>query len=372
MTPFGRAAKHIVYSLRDQDWATTKSLGVLHVATRVLEGLEAQPEIRRIDVLGNRSFPGRPRADAGKGPSIHPHFQGEPAPRGWARLLWDNWTLVRECDRLAPDWLLLPKGFGPLLAWPRARVSAYVHDNVFGHYRRQRQRPFPRGEAALFEWMLRRTARHADVVVTNSESTAAEFRRDFNPRGRVLRIGAPIGGPSPAGGAGDDSLLLPTSAWPHKLTVQAIAWLERWSDETGFKGPVHGYGALPANGRWPDRPGWRHHGWISPADLAARQRRAAVLVYFSAYEGYGLPPVEAAAAGLRVAASDLPPLRETLPAACRFDNGSYESFQRVLTNVRAEAPRPPLRVDTAAEVAERWLSALQPRAATSVGEGKHA
>jgi glycosyltransferase involved in cell wall biosynthesis len=46
--------------------------------------------------------------------------------------------------------------------------------------------------------------------------------------------------------------------------------------------------------------------------LACLYSGAAVTCYLSDYEGFGLPPVEAAACGSRVVASALPPLRESL------------------------------------------------------------
>lgn len=350
----------IVYNLRDQDWQTTKSLGILHVSTRVLLGLAELPGFDRIDVLANRSLEaalgGLPET-----PGIRVHFGAAPAPRGWGRLLWDHWSVVRSCDRLRPDWLLLPKGFSPLLRWPRCRVSAFVHDDLFGHYRRQGLRPFPAGQAMLFHRMLRQTAARADAIVTNSAFTATEFQRGFQPRRPPVRIGAPVAaaaGPPPLGAA--PSLLLPTSAWPHKLTRQAIDWVQRWTEATGFAGQVLGFGSLPRDVRWPAGDRWRHHGRLADSELAAWATTAATLIYFSEYEGYGLPPVEAAAAGRRTVASDLPPLRETLPPSVLFSNRDYASFERTLTRVVGSPPAPPRCVETARDVAGRWRDVLRP------------
>lgn len=351
----------IVFNLRDQDWQTTKSLGILHVSTRILEGLAALPSIDCIDVLANRSLAAH-LAPLQHSERCRLHYAAAPAPRGWQRVLWDHWSVVRACDTLAPGWLLLPKGFSPLLRWPRCRVSAYVHDDIFGFYRRQALSPFPSGQSALFTRMLRRTAARADVIVTNSAFTADEFAAAYAPAQRPVRIGAPLATPAappaPPPSAATVSLLVPTSTWPHKLCPQAIAWVQRWTASTGFRGRIHGFGTLPRGSPWPDSPGWTHHGRIDDAALARLEREAAVLIYFSAYEGYGLPPVEAAAAGRRAIASDLPPLRETLPEAALFDNGSYESFARTLARTLSQPALPPLRAETAAEVAARWAAQL--------------
>ena len=349
----------IVFNLRDQDWQTTKSLGILHVSTRILRGLAELPGIERIDVLANRSLqPLLP--DPATSRVCHLHYAAAPALRGWQRLGWDHWVVVRACNRLAPDWLLLPKGFSPLLAWPRCRVSAYVHDNIFGHYRRQGLRPFPRGQAALFNRMLRQTARRADMVVTNSARTAAEFNADFSPRRPAVRIGAPVERSTwPLLPAAKSILLVPTSTWPHKLTEQGIAWLQRWMRTHDFAGEVHGFGTVPQGVSWPADARWIHHGRIDDAALSALERRASALIYFSEYEGYGLPPVEALAAGRRAIASDLPALRETMPATALFDNAVYDSFARTLTRALEAPPSSPLLVETPVEVAGRWLAALR-------------
>lgn len=350
----------IVYNLRDQDWVTTKSLGILHVSTRLLRALVAQPTITRLDVLANRSL-ARELAPLAEHSTCRLHFAASPAPRRWPRLLWDNWGVARVCDQLQPDWLLLPKGFAPLIRWPRCRVSAYVHDNIFGYYSALNERPFPRGESALFQCMLRQTAKRAAVVVTNSEFTAEEFRQSFTPCGQVTRIGAPVALGSrdrPPVQVEGTTLLVPTSAWPHKLTRQAIAWLQRWLETSAFAGKIEAYGTLPPTVQWPTDARWVHHGRIGAEKLGELEGRAAVLIYFSAYEGYGLPPIEALAAGRRAIASDLPPLRETLPEACLFRNDDYLSFARTLSDAIVATPPRPLRVDTPTEVAAAWCDAL--------------
>jgi len=65
--------------------------------------------------------------------------------------------------------------------------------------------------------------------------------------------------------------------------------------------------------------GWLVHlGYVPPAGLAALYRGATLLALPSLYEGFGLPVVEAFAAGTPVVASDLPVLREVAGDAALF------------------------------------------------------
>jgi glycosyltransferase involved in cell wall biosynthesis len=59
-------------------------------------------------------------------------------------------------------------------------------------------------------------------------------------------------------------------------------------------------------------------GHVSDADLVALLTGAKVLLYPSRYEGFGLPPLEAAACGTPAIASDLPSLRESTAGQARL------------------------------------------------------
>jgi glycosyltransferase involved in cell wall biosynthesis len=59
-------------------------------------------------------------------------------------------------------------------------------------------------------------------------------------------------------------------------------------------------------------------GWIAREHLYELYRRAAVFVYPSTFEGFGMPVLEALATGLPVACSDIPPLREFAGDAALF------------------------------------------------------
>jgi glycosyltransferase involved in cell wall biosynthesis len=63
-------------------------------------------------------------------------------------------------------------------------------------------------------------------------------------------------------------------------------------------------------------------------------RRAAAFVYPSTFEGFGMPVVEAMAAGIPVACSDLDPLRSlTAGSAVLFPPGDEDAIVRALERV---------------------------------------
>jgi glycosyltransferase involved in cell wall biosynthesis len=76
-------------------------------------------------------------------------------------------------------------------------------------------------------------------------------------------------------------------------------------------------------------------GWIPREDLYDLYRRAGAFVYPSRFEGFGMPVLEALAAGIPTACSDIEPLRSVAgEAALRFDpedDGSMLDALRAIT-----------------------------------------
>jgi glycosyltransferase involved in cell wall biosynthesis len=59
-------------------------------------------------------------------------------------------------------------------------------------------------------------------------------------------------------------------------------------------------------------------GWIPREDLRALYSTALGFIYPSTFEGFGMPVLEAMAAGVPVACSDIPPLREIARSTVHF------------------------------------------------------
>ncbi|GBR24737.1 glycosyltransferase family 4 protein [Kozakia baliensis] len=71
-------------------------------------------------------------------------------------------------------------------------------------------------------------------------------------------------------------------------------------------------------------------GRVNDAELHALYRHAAVLIFPSIYEGFGLPPVEAMTCGCPVIATDIPVLREVCGNAALFFKNEVELKDAVL------------------------------------------
>jgi glycosyltransferase involved in cell wall biosynthesis len=80
-------------------------------------------------------------------------------------------------------------------------------------------------------------------------------------------------------------------------------------------------------------------GWIPRDELLQLYARAHAFVYPSTFEGFGMPVLEAMAAGIPVACSDIPPLREVAgDAVLFFDPQKEDAISIALDRVLTEAP----------------------------------
>src|SRR5580700_578505 len=79
-------------------------------------------------------------------------------------------------------------------------------------------------------------------------------------------------------------------------------------------------------------------GWIPREELLQLYARAHAVVYPSTFEGFGMPVLEAMAAGIPVACSDIPPLREVAgDATLFFDPTSEDAIADALDRIVTDA-----------------------------------
>jgi glycosyltransferase involved in cell wall biosynthesis len=180
-----------------------------------------------------------------------------------------------------------------------------------------------------YRTLVPRGLRRAAVVLTPSQAVAAEVRAEYGLGDRVLAtpLGVDEGWfdavPMPAAelaarGLPERYLLFVGSVEPRKglpALLSALRLLhdsDRRMDEGTpplvLAGPP-GWGPALETAALP--PGAVvSAGYLDTADLRRLVAGAALLAYPSVYEGFGLPPLEAFAAGVPVVASDLPVVRE--------------------------------------------------------------
>lgn len=329
----------LTYSLADQDFARTKSIGIFNVSLQLGRALAEEPRLAQFTVLANHTLQRvlalPPRAEV---------VMCESAIGGRVeRILWDQWKVYSATQRAARDWLLLPKGFASFLRRPPVRLAVYVHDMMHDVYASEYPGQVPTIENQYFRRSMLATIRDAELIFTNTEFTAHEVRRVARkhslPEPRVCCAGIGFEPRPRLAVPRENRIVALTARWPHKRSDLAVAWLRRWQDESGFEGDIDLIGGLPAGVRCPARWGWLHSERLAEPAYRELLHQARALVYFSDHEGFGMPPVEALLAGACPVFSSLPPTLEAMgDAGLPFSNTDYESFKHAMNRALGVTP----------------------------------
>jgi glycosyltransferase involved in cell wall biosynthesis len=243
--------------------------------------------------------------------------------------------VYRAARRAGNEWLLLSKGFAPFTKQCPVNLALIVYDTMHDYYRRA----YPNYTAPLERWYFdqsfRSALRNAKVLFTVSEFTTAEVLRVAEEGGLrcppIITMGIGFAAAPWDAGAKDNRVLLLVSPLPHKRTDLAVAYLERWRLTAGFKGTIDCVGHLPRGFKLPGCQQWEHHGRIPDVLYQRLLTRARALVFFSEYEGFGMPPVEAALAGSCPVYSDIPASHEVMAdVGYSFSNVDFGSFARAM------------------------------------------
>jgi glycosyltransferase involved in cell wall biosynthesis len=180
------------------------------------------------------------------------------------------------------------------------------------------------GSMRAYARLVVAAARRADIVVTFSNSVAAELEQTGVRHSRIRIIREAVDpGFAPASseaveavrarlGIDGPYVLMVGWAQPRKDLATALAAhrlaLQDVAHRLVLVGEAHGTFA-PV--QLPDDPSILRAGHVSDTDLVALLTGASALVYPSLYEGFGLPPLEAWACGTPALVSDIPVLRES-------------------------------------------------------------
>ncbi len=276
------------------------------------------------------------------------NFVWEPQPvraasRPW-RILWEQTALPLAVARLGLDALFNP-GFTAPLFCGRPQVTVF-HD--LQHKRRPEY--FRWFDLPFWRFLLFWSAHVSRTVIAVSDATAADLKSVYRlpeTRVRVVAEGVDPEMFSVACRRAPEALLLCVSTLhPHKnldRLLEAFAAFRRRRPE--FRLAIcglHGFftkrlfelrDALGL-GDAVDMPGW-----IPREELYRMYARAWAFVYPSRFEGFGLPVLEALAAGVPAACSDIEPLAGIAgDAALRFDPCDTAGMTEALVRIAEDEP----------------------------------
>jgi glycosyltransferase involved in cell wall biosynthesis len=319
------------YSMADQHFERGKSVGIFNVSRGLAARLARHLEIHNFTIFVNDSLLGAL--------DLPPHARiqtcNSAARSRIGRVLWDQLGVYREARRSKNEWLLLAKGFASFVAPCPVQLAAIVYDTMLDYY----EQVYPAFVSRLERWYFRQslvaTFRQARVIFTISNFAARELARvarDFQVScPPIVTMGV---GFSPVGvewTLKEDRILLLVSPTPHKRTDTAIDYLQRWQRESGFQGTIDCVGRLPPGHEIPLDANWRFHGRLPDADYQRLLRTSRVVVFFSEYEGFGMPPVEAILAKACPVYSDITVTREVMDGiGCPFTNDEFASFRNAM------------------------------------------
>ena len=265
----------------------------------------------------------------------------------------------------SPDSLIVPLLLGRAATVTVHDLAPLVHPDA--HHRRGR---------LAHGLMLRRAATRAGAVVVPSEATRADLHRHA-PGARVTVVPEaarelPAGGPLPAGVV-PPYVLFAGTLEPRKHVVELAAAFLAAAPEPWTLVVAGGMGWLgePARARLTElgrSPRVRLLGYVDDATLGALLSQAGLLAYPSSYEGFGLPVLEAMAAGTPVLTTTAAALAEVAgDAAVLLDLDGPDPYRSGLQDALASTlADEALRADLVAAGRERAARYSWDRAAEQV------
>lgn len=269
-----------------------------------------------------------------------PNFQVVELPvraaiRPW-RILYEQTGLPIETRRRRLDVLFNP-GFTAPLWGPPPSVTVF-HD--LQHKRHPEH--FRWFDLPFWRLLLWASARRSRRLIAVSESTRDDLALYYGRRADVIHHGVEREFFEIAKRRKPERFLLCVSTLhPHKNIERLIAAF-RVPDMRLVIAGLRGFAtarieAAIRERRMEDRV--ELAGWVPRRELYDLYQRAWAFVYPSTFEGFGMPVLEAMAAGLPVACSSIPPLREVAAGtALYFDPLDQEDIARAIAQLAAGAP----------------------------------
>ena len=254
------------------------------------------------------------------------------------RILWEQTRLPLQVSRLKLDVLLNPGFTAPLVtSCPNVTVFHDLQHKRHPEYFRWFDLPF-------WKLLLWASAHRARRIIAVTEATRADLLHFYSVPAK--RIHVVHHGVDPALlNLGRDRVerfvLCVSTLHPHKNIERLIRAYAR--EKRDYKLVLAGMRGFHADviERLIDELGVRDQvtltGWISRANLYDLYDRALACVYPSTFEGFGMPALEALAAGVPLLCSDIPPLREVAADCALFFNPLEEDdLAQGLTRIVAD------------------------------------
>jgi glycosyltransferase involved in cell wall biosynthesis len=258
-----------------------------------------------------------------KQPNFHALPQRVHASFRPARIVWEQTVLPISAARLRLDALLNP-GFTAPVYCPCAAVTVF-HD--MQHKRHPEH--FRMHDLPFWRMLLYASAHLATVLVADSEATRADLLRYYRLPPEKVRVAALGVDPVFFGlrRAPEKLLLTVSTLHPHKgLDTMLDAFAEFRRARPEFRLAIAGLRGFHAEALERRRAqlglddAVEFTGWIPRADLYDLFTRAWAFLYPSTFEGFGMPILEALAAGIPTGCSNIEPLSSLAgEAALQFD-----------------------------------------------------
>jgi glycosyltransferase involved in cell wall biosynthesis len=262
---------------------------------------------------------------------------------------WEQTHLRGAVRRDALDAFFAPAYTAPLGA--RVPLAVTIHDISFVAHPEW----FRAGEGLRRRWLTRRAAVSAAVIFTDSQFSRSELLRYFHLDGSRIHVVPP--GATPPAGAGiperirEPMVLFVGSLFNRRRLPDLIAAFARAAQDL----PAARLVIVGDNRTWPPqdlRAVAAAHGvayqteflrYLASEALADLYARASVFAFLSEYEGFGLTPLEAMAAGVPPVVLDTPVAREVYGNAAVFVasddvDGAARALRRLLTDPASAAP----------------------------------
>lgn len=276
-------------------------------------------------------------------------------------LLWLHVVLPLRAARSGAKVLHAPVNWAPW--WSPCPVVVTVQDLSF----ERMPEAYPDGFRRYASFFARRSARRAARVIATSEATAADLRELYrvpDERIRVIPIGVELDTATPR--EREPFILSVGVLDPRKRITALVEGHARYLAQAPAQPPpcrliiVGTGGGDEESVRRAAGSGCELRGFVDRAELRELYRRATLLVYPSAYEGFGLPVAEAMAHGCPVLIARNSSLIEVGgSSALFFDDPTPEGIAAALLRVLGDRDALAERGVAAREEAARfsWPSA---------------